>query len=259
MSVIFEAGEKVLLVDGKGRRYLITLAAGGAFHSHHGIVQHDAIIGQPEGTTVTSAGGQKFLVWMPTLEEFVLKMPRGAQVVYPKDLASIVLRGDVYPGAFVVEAGAGSGALTLALLRAVGPEGRVITYELREDFARLALANVEAFMGKAPNLEIRIGDIYESILDRGVDRLVLDVPEPWRVLPNAEISLREGGLMACYLPTVLQVHALAEAISRTPGWTPASTTETLVRGWHTDGQSVRPDHRMVAHTGFITTTRKLAG
>jgi tRNA (adenine57-N1/adenine58-N1)-methyltransferase catalytic subunit len=184
-------------------------------------------------------------------------MKRGAQVVYPKDLAMILLHGDVHPGAIVLEAGAGSGALTMALLRAVGPEGRVVTYELREDFAALARANVEAFLGKAENLEIKIGSVYERVEETDIDRVVLDVPEPWRVLEGAARALRPGGIFVAYLPTVLQVHSLVEALREDPSWTLVSSFETLVRPWHVEGRSVRPEHRMVAHTGFITTARRI--
>ena len=214
-------------------------------------------MGQPEGVTVRTTSGAAVIALRPTFAEFVLKMKRGAQVVYPKDLAMIVLHGDVYPGANVLEAGAGSGALTMALVRAVGPEGRVVTYELREDFAALARANVEAFLGKTENLEIKIGSVYEPVEETDIDRVVLDVPEPWRVLTGAAAALRPGGIFVAYLPTVLQVHSLAEALNEDPSWTLVSSFETLVRPWHVEGRSVRPEHRMVAHTGFITTARRI--
>jgi tRNA (adenine57-N1/adenine58-N1)-methyltransferase len=216
--------------------------------------------------TVRTTSGAAVIALRPTFAEFVLKMKRGAQVVYPKDLAMILLHGDVYPGANVLEAGAGSGALTMALLRAVGPEGRVVTYELREDFAALARANVEAFLGEVgvplghkliENLEIKIGNVYESVEETDIDRIVLDVPEPWRVLGGAGGALRPGGIFVAYLPTVLQVHSLVEALHEDPSWTLVSSFETLVRPWHVEGRSVRPEHRMVAHTGFITTARRI--
>jgi tRNA (adenine57-N1/adenine58-N1)-methyltransferase len=207
---------------------------------------------------VRTTSGAAVIALRPTFAEFVLKMKRGAQVVYPKDLAMIVLHGDIHPGARVLEAGAGSGALTLALLRAVGPEGRVVTYELREDFAALARANVEAFLGKAENLEIKIGSVYEPVEESDIDRIVLDVPEPWRVLEGAGRTLRPGGIFVAYLPTVLQVHSLVEALHEDSSWTLVSSFEALVRPWHVEGRSVRPEHRMVAHTGFITTARKIS-
>lgn len=258
MNGRLEPGDRVLLVDGRGRRYLITLVAGGSFHFHRGVVEHESLMGRPEGSTVLSSGGEPLIALRPTFADFVLKMPRGAQVVYPKDLAMVVLQGDIYPGATVVEAGAGSGALTIALLRAVGPEGRVTTYEVREDFAETARANVEAFMGKVENLEVRIGSVYEAIDERDVDRAVLDLPEPHQAAGHAAEALRPGGILTCYLPTILQVHRLTEELAADPRWASISTTETLVRSWHVEGRSVRPDHRMIAHTGFLTTARRLA-
>lgn len=206
---------------------------------------------------VAATTGATLLALRPTFGEFVLKMKRGAQVVYPKDIAMIVLHADVFPGARVLEAGAGSGALTLGLLRAVGPQGSVLTYELREDFAEVARANVEAFTGKAENLEIRLGDVYCDVVETDLDRVVLDVPEPWRALGTAAAALRPGGIFAAYLPTVLQVHTLVEALHADPGWGLVACFEALVRPWHVEGRSVRPEHRMVAHTGFITTARRV--
>jgi tRNA (adenine57-N1/adenine58-N1)-methyltransferase len=257
MDKFLESGEKVLLLDSRGRRYLVTLQAGGTFHFHRGIVAHDDLIGAPEGTRVRSTRNEVVVALRPTLADYVLKMSRGAQIVYPKDIGPVLLRGDIFPGATVVEAGAGSGSLTLALLRAVGPSGRVITYEMREDFAAQARANVEAFMGEASNLEIRLGNVYEGIAELDVDRVVLDLPEPWRALGPAARSLRPGGILLAYLPTILQVHQLVEAMKEDPCWALDSTDETLFRTWHVDTASVRPDHRMVAHTGFITTTRRI--
>ncbi|MGH2705578.1 MAG: tRNA (adenine-N1)-methyltransferase [Actinomycetota bacterium] len=250
-------GERVLLIDGRSRRYLITLQVGGAFHFHRGIVAHDDLIGGPQGRVVRSTGGEAVLVVRPTLADFVLKMRRGAQVVYPKDLAMIMLLGDVFPGAVVVEAGAGSGALTMALLRAVGPQGRVITYEVREEFATLARGNVEAFLGEVPNLEVRLGSVYDAIDAQGVDRVVLDLPEPWRAAPHAAGALHSGGILVSYLPTTLQVHRLTAALREDPRWALIGSQETLVRTWHVEATSVRPDHRMVGHTGFLTVARRI--
>lgn len=255
----FEAGDKVLLVDSRGRRYLFTLKAGGAFHFHRGIVDHDLILGRPDGSVVRSTGGEKVVAVRPTLSDFVLKMPRGAQVVYPKDIGAILVAGDIHPGATVLEAGAGSGALTIALLRAVGREGRVVTYEVREDFASVARANVESFLGKVENLEIKLASAYEGLAEREVDRIVLDLPEPWRVVAHAAIALRPGGIFVTYLPTILQAHQLTETLREDKGWMGVYTSETLVRTWHLEGRSVRPDHRMVAHTGFITVARRTEG
>lgn len=258
MGEAFEAGERALLIDGRGRSYLITLSKGASFHFHRGIVVHDDLIGASDGTRVTSTRGERLIALRPTLSEFVLKMPRGAQVVYPKDLAAIVIQADIYPGARVVEAGAGSGALTIALLRAVGPDGHLTTYEVREDFARTARENVEVFLGTVGNLELKVADIYEGISEESVDRLVLDLPEPWRALAAAAEVLREGGVLAAYMPTVVQVQSLSGALEDDNRWALVHTTETLVRSWRVRGRSVRPDHRMVAHTGFITTARRVA-
>ena len=256
-----EAGERVLLIDNRDRRYLVTLASGAEFHSHLGALSHDEMIGADEGSTFRTAGGSRLQAFRPTLADFVLKMKRGAQIVYPKDLALILLYADIFPGARVLEAGTGSGSLTLALARAVGDAGAVISYELREDHQKSARANIESWAevsgGKLDNLEMRLGDVFEGVPERGFDRLVLDLPEPWRAIGTTTESLAPGGIFCCYLPTVPQVSQVVEAMRR-GGFTLISTFEGLVRGWNVDGQSVRPDHRMVAHTGFIVTGRKVA-
>lgn len=256
----FEPGERVLLLDRRGRRYLVTLKAGGQFHTHAGYLEHDLLIGAPEGVRVYSSTGTPFVAVRPSLTDFVLKMPRGAQVVYPKDIAAILVGADIYPGATVLEAGTGSGALCLGLLRAVGERGRVITYEMRQDFGERARANIEAFLGKLPDgLEMRFGDVTAGLpAGEVVDRIVLDLPEPWRVVPVALRALRPGGIFCSYVPTVVQVGQVTEELRRA-GFIDIATTETLVRSWHVEGQSIRPDHRMVAHTGFITTARFLGG
>ncbi|HEX2058884.1 MAG TPA: tRNA (adenine-N1)-methyltransferase [Actinomycetota bacterium] len=258
----FLPGEKVLLIDSRDRRYLLTLATGKQFHSHSGVVEHDALIGRSEGITVTSSGGAKLTAFRPTLADFVLKMKRGAQVVYPKDVALILVHADVFPGATVLEAGSGSGSLTLALARAVGESGRVISYELRDDHHAQAAANVAAWYegagAKPENLELRVGDVFSDVEDEVVaDRMVLDLPEPWHAIGTTTNHLRPGGILCCYLPTVPQVAQLVEAMRR-GGFGRIETMESLVRTWNVDGQSVRPDHRMVAHTGFLVTGRKLA-
>lgn len=257
MSVPFEVGERALFIDRKARRYLITLKAGGEFHTHSGFVKHDAVIGSPEGVRVVTSAGAPFIAVRPSLTDFVLKMPRGAQVVYPKDIGAILIGADIHPGSVVLEAGTGSGALTLGLLRAVGDLGRVITYDLRPEFASRARSNIEAFLGKIPgSLEMRDGDVTEAEVGEMVDRIVLDMPEPWRVTPVALRWLRPGGVFCSYVPSVMQVSQTTDAL-RAAGFIDVLTTETLVRTWHVEGQSVRPDHRMVAHTGFITTARFL--
>lgn len=248
------AGEQVMLIDGKDRRYLVRLEAGGEFHTHAGILSHDGIIGADEGALLRANSGVTYRVIRPTLTDFVLKMKRGAQVIYPKDLGPILVHADVFPGADVVEAGIGSGALTMALLRAVGPTGRVASYERREDHAAQARANIAAFCGDAANHVVHVADVSDGIAERDVDRVLLDLPEPWTVLPAAGASLRPGGILLTYLPTVPQVQKAVDAM-QTHGFGLLETFEVLHRGWNIDGLSVRPDHRMVAHTGFLTVAR----
>jgi tRNA (adenine57-N1/adenine58-N1)-methyltransferase len=252
------AGEVVLLVDRRGRRYLITLAAGGVHDLRGGRIPHDVMIGRDEGSAVESSRGERVRVFRPTLAEFVLEMPRGAQVIYPKDLAMMALWGDVYPGAAVVEAGTGSGALTMTLLRAVGVAGRVFSYEIREDFARQARRNITRLMGEPDTLTLRAHDIYDGIPDAPMDRLLLDLPEPWRVVPHAAEALRPGGIWVSYVPTVPQAAQTVETLRAARAFVLIDTFETLLRPWNIEGLSVRPAHRMVAHTGLITTARRIA-
>ena len=253
----FRDGERALLLDSKGRRYLITLAAGGAFHSHAGWFSHDDLIGRDEGSELRTTSGARYVALRPTLADFVLKMPRGAQVIYPKDLGHILVAADVFPGARVLEAGVGSGALSMTLLRA-GAE--VYGYEVRPDFAARARANVESFLGPeaAERFHVADKDVYEGIAEDGLDRVVLDLPEPWRVVGHAADALRPGGLLVSYLPTIGQVAQLREALAGA-SYGQAETVEVLVRSWHIEGRSVRPDHRMVGHTGFITSARLIGG
>lgn len=255
MSRPFEDGEQVLLIDTKKRRYLITLAAGKEFHSHSGTVAHDAVIGSPEGTTFRSSHGMYYTVIRPTLSDFVLKMPRGAQVIYPKDLGPILLLADIFPGARVLESGIGSGALSMAMLRA-GAD--IVGYELREDFAARAVKNVTGFLGEAvrDRYRVEIRDSYEGIDETDLDRVVLDLPEPWQVVKHAARALHPGGIFLAYTPQITQAVQLRETLAESP-FGMAETVEVLHRGWHIEGQSVRPDHRMVAHTGFLTHARLL--
>jgi tRNA (adenine57-N1/adenine58-N1)-methyltransferase len=252
----FAAGDHVLLVDSRRRRHLVTLAAGGRFHTHAGIVEHDALLGAPEGVTVRTSRGSRLVALRPTLAEYVLEMKRGAQVIYPKDLGPILVLADVFPGARVLESGIGSGALTMALLRAIGPTGSVAGYELRADFAERAVENVHGFLGPEVPLRVEVRDAYEGIDESGLDRVVLDLPEPWRVVKHAETALRPGGILVAYLPTILQVGRLREALDAS-AFGMVESLEVLQRGWHVEGQSIRPDHRMVAHTGFLTHARLL--
>ena len=253
------AGDVVVLVDRKGRRYLVTLSDGATFHYHGGAVAHDDLIGRPEGLGVRSARGTHLLALRPTAADWTLKSKRGAQVVYPKDQAMIVGLADIGPECTVVEAGAGSGALSSALLRAVGERGRVISFEVREDHAAVAARNVAARFGGHPETwELRVGDVVDGLGEVACDRLVLDLLEPDTALPAGAAALRPGGILCAYTPTVPQVMRLREALDADGRWGLAETVETLVRGWHVDGLAVRPDHRMVAHTAFLTTARRLA-
>ena len=255
MSRPLVEGEGVLLVDSKGRQYLVTLGPGGAFHTHAGIVDHDALIGEPEGTTVRSSTGARYTAMRPTLADFVLRMPRGAQVIYPKDLGAILILADIGPGVRVLEAGVGSGALSATLVRA-GAE--VVGYELRPDFAARARGNVARFLGPeaANRYRVEERDVYQGIEEHDLDRVVLDLPEPWQVVKHAEEALRPGGILVAYTPSILQAAHLVETLADSR-FELTSTVEHLTRGWHIEGQAVRPDHRMVAHTGFLTSARLL--
>ena len=257
MTSTFRAGDKVLLIDAKARRYLITLTENGEFHSHTGVLAHADLIGAEEGSTFRSSRGSRFTALRPTLSDFVLKMPRGAQVIYPKDLGPLLLIADIHPGVRVLESGVGSGALSMAMLRA-GAD--IVGYELREEFAERATANVEGFLGSeyGSRYRVELRNTYDGIDEINLDRIVLDLPEPWQVVKHAERALRSGGILAAYTPTIMQAAQLREtlALSR---FTMAETIEVLNRSWHIEGQSVRPDHRMVAHTGFLTAARLLAG
>ena len=256
-----QSGERIHLVDKKGRQYALTLKAGDLYQLSGHKISHDDLIGKPDGSLVALSGNKTMLALRPTFGDYVLKMPRGAQVLYPKDLALIPMWADVYPGSRVFEAGTGSGALTMALLRAVGLRGLVVTYEAREDFARTAMMNIERYMGPVPNLIPFRRNAYEGIglLDDGLpfDRLVLDLPEPWRVVPYAAQVLRSGGMYLSFVPTVPQVVQTVEALERAAVFGMVETFETLLRTWSIQGRSVRPDHRMVAHSGFITVARKI--
>lgn len=235
----------------------MVLADGGQYHTHRGALSHDEIIGKPEGSIVTSAGGTAYLVFRPLLTDYVLSMPRGAQVIYPKDAAQILMWGDIHPGARVLEAGAGSGALTCSLLRAVGTEGSVTSYEVRADHAEHAERNVNTFFGGPPdNWSIRVADL--STHSGEVDRIVLDMLSPWQTLPTVAECLIPGGVLLVYVATVTQLSSITEALREQRCWTEPQSWETLLRPWHAVGRAVRPEHRMVAHTAFLVTARKLA-
>jgi len=251
-------GEVVLLLDAKDRRYLVTLQSGQEFHSHSGYIAHDEIIGALEGSTLRSTRGATYTVLRPTLADYVLKMPRGAQVIYPKDLGPLLMLADIRPGVRVLESGVGSGALSMAMLRC-GAD--IVGYELREEFANRARKNVEQFLGPEvlDRYRVELRDCYEGIDEPEVDRVVLDLPEPWNVVPHAATALRPGGIIASYSPSIVQVMRFRDELERTGGFELVETLEVLNRGWHVDGQAVRPDHRMVAHTGFLTTARRVVG
>ena len=249
----FAAGDMALLLDRKNRRYLQTLSPGQTFHSHLGQLPHDSLIDSTVGGWYRTDRGHVFLAVRPTLGDFVLEMPRGPQIIYPKDLGNIITLADIFPGATVVEAGLGSGSLTAALLRAVGSQGRVVTYEINEKTVAAARQNIEKVIPDASNLTVTIGDIYQGIAESNVDRVVLDVPEPWQAVGAVADALVMGGIFLSFLPTVLQVHQLAEDLRQDGRFQMIETVETLLRPWHVAERSVRPAHRMVAHSGFLTT------
>ncbi|HEX7188591.1 MAG TPA: tRNA (adenine-N1)-methyltransferase [Actinomycetes bacterium] len=253
------AGDRVQLTDPKGRMHTITLVAGKEFFTHKGSLAHDDLIGRPEGTTITTTGGVTYLALRPLLADYVLSMPRGAAVVYPKDAGQVVHMADIFPGARVVEAGVGSGALTMSLLRAVGDHGRVSSYERRQDFADIARDNVESFFGGPhPAWRLSVGDLATTLDETDVDRVVLDMLAPWDCLDAVSGAMVPGGVLICYVATATQLSRTAEAIREHGTFTEPSAWESLVRGWHLEGLAVRPEHRMVGHTGFLLTTRRLA-
>lgn len=256
----FAVGDRVQLTDAKGRHYTMILDAGAEFHTHRGIVAHDAVIGIPEGSVVKSSGGDAFLVLRPLLVDYVMSMPRGAQVIYPKDASQIIHEGDVFPGATVLEAGAGSGALTCSLLRAVGPGGQVVSYEVREDHAEHARRNVETFFGAAPgNWRLVLADLADTDLaEASVDRAVLDMLAPWNVLDAVARVLVPGGVLIVYVATVTQLSKVVEAMREQQCWTEPRAWESLQRGWNVVGLAVRPEHTMRGHTAFLVSARRLA-
>jgi tRNA (adenine57-N1/adenine58-N1)-methyltransferase catalytic subunit len=257
-----QPGDQVQLTDPKGRMHTITLTPGKQFHTHKGILEHDSLIGGPEGVVVT-IGVTAYLALRPLLSDYVLSMPRGAQVVYPKDAGQVVQMADIFPGAHVVEAGVGSGALSMSLLRAVGESGRLSSYERRADFADIARANVERFFGAPhPAWSITVGDLAEALDessdDTDVDRVVLDMLAPWEVLDAVSRALVPGGLVCCYVATTTQLSTTVEALRAHGTFTEPQSWESMVRGWHVEGLAVRPEHRMIGHTGFLCTARRLA-
>jgi tRNA (adenine57-N1/adenine58-N1)-methyltransferase len=262
-SGAFRPGDRVQLTGPKGRLNTITLETHGEFHTHTGILDHDLVIGQPDASIVASSAGVEYLALRPLLTDFVMSMPRGAAIIYPKDAAQILGMADIFPGASVVEAGVGSGALSLWLLRAIGPAGTLHSVERREEFAEIAQANAAAFLGAVPqNWTVTVGDFVEAVpaavADGSVDRVILDMLAPWECIDTAATALTPGGVLLCYVATVTQLSRTAEAIRATGNFTSPDSSETLVRTWHVEGLAVRPDHRMIGHTGFLLAARRLA-
>lgn len=252
-------GERISLTDAKGRRHSVVLKAGSSFHTTKGGISHDDLIGGPEGVTVRSVGGMEFLAMRPLLKDFSVSMPRGAAVVYPKEAAQIVVSADIFPGARVVEAGVGSGALSMYLLRAIGPTGSLISYERRADFAEIAHRNVTNFIGaEHPAWQVRVGDLVESLGAEEIDRVVLDMLAPWECLQAVGERLVPGGLVCCYVATTTQLGRVVDTFRSLGGWTEPDATETTVRGWHAEGLAIRPAHSSTGHTGFLVTSRRLA-
>ncbi|MGO1255618.1 MAG: tRNA (adenine-N1)-methyltransferase [Microbacterium gubbeenense] len=259
----FVYGDRVQLTGPKGKLQTITLVEDGELHTHLGVLRHSAIAGEPDGSVVTNSEGHEYLCLRPLLRDFVMSMPRGAAIVYPKDAAQIVAQADIFPGAVVVEAGVGSGALSMSLLRAVGERGELHSFERRAEFAEVARANITTFFGGVPDQwEIHFGDLAEALprdmADGSVDRVVLDMLAPWEVLPAVSDALAPGGVVTCYVATATQLSRVAEFIRGLGCFTEPESSETMVRGWHVDGLAVRPDHRMVGHTGFLISSRRLA-
>ncbi|CAN5136305.1 tRNA (adenine-N1)-methyltransferase [soil metagenome] len=263
----FTAGDRVQLTGPKGRLHTITLRPGEVFHTHRGMLAHDLLIDAPDGSVVQATNGDIYLALRPLLSAFVMSMPRGAAIIYPKDAAQILGLADIFPGATVVEAGVGSGALSLWLLRAVGSDGHLISFERREEFAEVAKANVATFNGVAvdelpDNWDVELGDLTEALprvaAPASIDRVILDMLAPWECLDVVADALVPGGVLLCYVATVTQLSRIAEAIRDTGMFTEPAPSETIVRGWHVEGLAVRPDHRMVGHTAFLMTARRLA-
>jgi tRNA (adenine57-N1/adenine58-N1)-methyltransferase len=254
----FQPDEPVILLDRKEREYLARLDARRGISIRGGKIAVDGIIGRDEGSVVRSSVNEPFLVFRPSLPQLIPNLPRSAQVIYPKDIGPILLWADLFPGARVVEAGVGAGALSMALLRAIGDTGQLISYEVREDFAELAKKNVARFFGPAPNWMVKMGDVSLDLVENNIDRVILDLPEPWQVIERAWNALRPGGFLLCYLPTVLQVKSLVDALRNDKRFACIETSENFMRFWHFKGMSARPQHRMVAHTGFLTSARRLA-
>ncbi len=255
----FAAGDRIQLTDPKGKLYSFTITPGKEWHTHKGWIVHDELIGLPEGSVVSTTAGLKFTAFKPLLADYVLTMPRGATIVYPKDAAMIVGLADIYPGARVLEAGVGSGALTISLLRAVGPSGKVNSIERRADFAENAHSNVSNYFGEKPsNWSLSVGDLQDQNFESEYDRVVLDMLAPWECVDLAARALRPGGVFLAYVATTTQLSVTAEALKDDGRFTEPESSETIVRGWHHEGLAVRPQQRMIGHTGFLIQSRRMA-
>ncbi|MBN0974000.1 methyltransferase domain-containing protein [Gordonia sp. JH63] len=255
----FVVGDRVQLTDAKGRKFTVLLDEGKQFHTHRGAISHDDLIGSPEGSIVSATSGTQYLALRPLLVDYVLSMPRGAQVIYPKDAAQIVLEGDIFPGARVLEAGAGSGALTCSLLRAVGADGEVVSFEIRDDHAEHAIRNVETFFGGRPdNWHLTVDDLANVDRNERFDRVILDMLAPWEPLDVVRTVLKPGGVLTVYVATVTQLSRVMEALREQECWTEPRAWETLLREWSAVGLAVRPEHKMQGHTAFLITARRLA-
>ena len=255
----FSIGDRIQLTDPKGKMYSFTITQGNEWHTHKGWIVHDDLVGIPEGSVVTTSAGLKFTAFKPLLGDFVLSMPRGATIVYPKDAAMIVGVADIFPGAKVIEAGVGSGALTISLLRAIGPQGQLDSFERREDFADIARENVQTYFGSSPsNWKLTVGSVQDSNSDNKYDRVVLDMLAPWECVDYAAKILRPGGVFLAYVATTTQLSATAEALKEDGRFTEPLSSETIVRDWHHEGLAVRPMQRMIGHTGFLIVSRRMA-
>lgn len=256
---VLQAGDPCLLIDGKGRQFLLKLDPDRQFQYHRGVLAHTAIIGLEDGSWVEASSGGRLLAIRPRLADYILRMRRGAQVVYPKDIGPILVYADIAPGMTVLEAGTGSGALTMALTRAVGPAGRVVSVERRQDHADHAAKMISRYFGEIPaTLDLRVGEVEEVVAEVLPERIVLDLPEPWHIVETASVHQPTGGVLCCYLPTVPQVQTLVEALRSSHAYAQIEVSEVLLREWNVSGRSVRPEHSMVGHTGFLIFARRVA-
>jgi tRNA (adenine57-N1/adenine58-N1)-methyltransferase catalytic subunit len=253
----FRAGEDILLISPKGEEHLITLTPGKAFGTHKGNLPHDDLIGKEDGGRAWTAMGSEYRAFRPTYMQFIMNQKRHAQIIYPKDTGTILMWADIFPGATVIEAGIGWGALTIKLLEAAGPTGKVISYEIREDFAESGAGTVRRYLGECENHEVKVRDIYLGIDEREVDRIVLDLPEPWQAVPHAREALAPGGIVLSYLPSTIQVKQLCDRYAEEGGFAEPETFEVILRPWHVKGNSVRPVQWMFSHSAFLVVTRKI--